>query len=173
MTLLDQLQLAWVKASLGRRIRRHGWSGVYIGDYETPPSWAYTQGFDETLDHPELVVFDLPRPSATQLFGQVFQQVKAGALVIEDGLIWPPGEERPCVWRKVHPGHVGEWLTLACMRRLMRSGFAYGLEAYQLVLSDSEGKLPWEAGYDERLRPLQRALYLAPDNSEVAASGGV
>src|SRR4051794_11012998 len=95
MTLIDQLQLAWTKVSLGRRIRRHGWSGVYIGDYEAPPSWAYTQGFDETLDHPELVVFDLPRPSATRLFWQVFQQVKAGVLVIEDGLTWPPGQERP------------------------------------------------------------------------------
>ena len=38
-----------------------------------------------------------------------------------------------------------------------------GFEAYQLVLSDAEGKLPWEAGYDERLRPLQVALWDPPE----------
>lgn len=32
-------------------------------------------------------------------------------------------------------------------------------EAYQLVLGDADGRLPWEVGYDEHLRPRQRALY--------------
>jgi hypothetical protein len=32
-------------------------------------------------------------------------------------------------------------------------------EAYQLVLGDADGKLPWEPGYDETIRDRQRALW--------------
>jgi hypothetical protein len=32
-------------------------------------------------------------------------------------------------------------------------------EAFQLVLSDNEGHMPWEPGYDTRLHERQPALY--------------
>jgi hypothetical protein len=47
------------------------------------------------------------------------------------------------------------------MRRLAKTRRRYGLEAFQFVLSD-HGALPWDAGYDERLRPLQPALWEPP-----------
>ena len=144
MNIIDRLQLAWTTRRQGRQIRRHGWAGAYVGDYRTAPTWAYTIGFDETLDHPEIVVCDATRPAATRLFWRVFDEVRSGALVIEDGLAWPPEED--------------------C--RSARTGFRHGLEAYQFVLSDAEGFLPWEAGYDERLRRLQPALYEPPGPGE-------
>jgi hypothetical protein len=52
-------------------------------------SWAYTIGFDETLDHPELVAFDLPKTSANALFWRSFDAVRKRQLVIEDGLQAP------------------------------------------------------------------------------------
>jgi len=48
----------------------------------------------------------------------------------------------------------------ATMRSIVRTGMPYSFDAYQLVLSDNDGRLPWDDGYDERLRPLQPALYL-------------
>lgn len=86
MNLLDRLRLTWAKRKQARDIDRHGWSGVYVGDYHSAPSWAYTIGFDETLDHPELVAFDLPKASANELFWRSFEALRKGDFVIEDGL---------------------------------------------------------------------------------------
>ncbi|CAN7584590.1 DUF4262 domain-containing protein [Phenylobacterium sp. LjRoot225] len=161
MNVFDRLRVSWVQQRQGNEIRRHGWSGVYVGDHRSAPSWAYTIGFDESLDHPELVAFDLPKAVANELFWRSFEAARTRQLAIEDGLQAPFTDTR-CVWRKVHPDHTGEWLTLACMRRFARTGMRVGLEAYQFVLSDRAGLLPWEPGYDERLRHLQRALWEAP-----------
>lgn len=161
MNLADRLRVAWVKRRQARDIARHGWSGVYVGDYHSAPSWAYTIGFDESLNQPELVVFDLPKPSANQLFWRSFEALRQGHLALEDGGQAPFTDAR-CVWRKVHPEHTGEWLTLACMRRFDKTGARVGLEAFQFVLSDAEGRLPWDQGYDERLRHLQPALWERP-----------
>jgi hypothetical protein len=157
----ENLQIAVADWTMDRRIGRHGWSGVAVGEYRRAPFWAYTLGFDETLEHPELIVFDLPKRSANAMFHQVYAEVKSGALVIEDGLDWPADAELPATWRKVDPSRLSEgWLTMAERRRYQVSGRRNGLEAYQLVLRDPGGHLPFEPGYDASLRRLQAALYL-------------
>jgi hypothetical protein len=55
----------------------------------------------------------------------------------------------------------GMFSDCSCMVFHRAEGPAF--EAYQPVLSDPDGKLLWEAGYDERLRPLQVALWEAPE----------
>jgi len=173
--LILGLQRRVAERALDRRIRRRGWTGVYIGDYGAAPAWAYTLGFEETLDHPEILVFDVPPASAANLFDRVFRELRAGELIIEDGLRWPAEEPDAGVWRKVHPGYLGEWCTLACLRRLRMTGKRYGLEAFQYVLGDAAHRMPWEPGYDERLRPLQPALYRPPEAAvtPVAADGAL
>lgn len=168
MDILSHLQLARLKIQQAHAIRRNGWIGVYVGEYRRPPAWAYTIGFDETLDHPEIVLFDVPQASANEVMWRVFSDVKSGALVIEDGLVWPPGDPIRLVWRKVHPWQIDQWLNHACIRRHRRAGKRYGLEAYQLVLPDPQGVLPWEPGYEEDLRPRQPALYEPPATEALA-----
>ncbi|MBW8813302.1 MAG: DUF4262 domain-containing protein [Caulobacterales bacterium] len=146
---------------------------MYVGDYRTGPAWGYTIGFDETLNQPEVIVFDVPSRSAAVLFEKVFKELRAGLLILEDGMIWPPGEPHACVWRKVHPSHIDceeGWFTLALHRRARVTGKRFGLEAFQFVLSDNDGRLPWEVGYDEALRALQPALYL-PHDAPAATCG--
>ena len=53
-------------------------------------------------------------------------------------------------------------------RQLMNAARPFAPEAYQFVLPDREGVLPWEPDYDESLRPLQRALY-GPPAAEASA----
>ena len=155
-----------------RRVRKHGWTGIYVGDYSTSPTWAYTIGFLTTLGAPEVIVFDLPQQAANNLFHEVFRQLKSGELTLQDGRRWPPGEET-CAWRKVHSSRFDDpenkWLGLAEMydtvlgaaesqAKLEKAWSEF--EAFQLVLSDNDGRFPWEPEYDERLRPRQRELYL-------------
>ena len=161
---------AWRKRDIGQRIERPGWTVIYVGDYSTAPTWAYTTGFQDLLGAPEIIVFDVPQASANALFHEISGEIKAGKLTIRDGERWRP-DAGVSVWRKVHPSRFvddpeNSWLGLAFNFHLLRSGGAE-FEAYQLVISDAEGNLPWEPGYDERLRPRQRALWepakLAPD----------
>ena len=179
--MLAQLKRLWRKVTgqpgpglsdgLADAIEAHGWTGIYVGDYETAPTWTYTIGFDETLGQPEVIVFDLPQDSANALLWEVFTQLKDGRLVLEDGKVWPEGGALPSVWRKVHQTQLESeegWFTLASMRSLVRKLTPFGFDAFQLVLSDNDGRLPWDEGYDERLRRLQPALYM-PLESEPGA----
>jgi hypothetical protein len=169
MDLFSRLRFAWRQRHENRAIRRYGYTVMYVGDYTNAPTWAYTIGFDETLGHPEIVVFDVPKASAAGLFARAFDDIRSGDLVIEDGLEWPREPGVRSAWRKVHPDHVGEWLTFACMRRALRTLEMFDLDAFQFVLSDAQGHLPWEPGYDERLRPLQPALWEAPVDDDGGA----
>ncbi|WP_397404276.1 DUF4262 domain-containing protein [Phenylobacterium sp.] len=155
---------------LYRRVRKHGWAGLYVGAYGEAPAWAYSLGFDETLDQPEVVMFDVPRDIASGVLWQAFDDLKSGELRFEEGATWSMGEDHPPIWRKVHPSQISGvvgWLSLAQQRRFARTGQFSGLEAFQLVLPDPEGHYPWEPGYDEHLRPRQPALYL-PENDPQA-----
>lgn len=157
----------WHIRDLERRVRKLGWTGGYVGDYVSAPTWAYTIGFDETLDQPELIIFDLPQAIANELMSMAFTEIRDGALVLEDGGVWPAQAEGRSIWRKVHPGHMDGpdgWFTFALIRRARRTGKSFGLEGFQLVLSDEAGHFPWDEGYDERLRPRQPALWDPPEN---------
>jgi hypothetical protein len=156
MAWIDKLRSVWRRRG-PRRAEGRGWTAIYVGDYKQAPSWVYTVGFKASLGEPEIIVFDLPRPSASQLVSHVHDELRSGRLILLDGVEWAAASTR-CVWRKVHEDHLGEWLTLAFIPAMV----AGGMDAFQLVLSDAAGRLPWEDGYDERLRALQPALYEPP-----------
>ena len=171
------LRVAYEKWRTKRRIRRHQWTAIYVGDYDTSPTWAYTIGFHASLGAPEIIVFDLPMPSANGIFQKVYDDLKAGKLVLRDGERWLPVEdERPLVWRKVHPLRLYDndpenpWLGLAEDIGVVMAPEKGEITAFQLVLSDQAGHFPWEADYDERLRHLQRPLW---DPPELAADPAV
>ena len=122
-------------------------------------------GFEETLGHPELIVFDVTNEVANGLLWRAFSELQAQTLVIEDRREWLDDGERIGAWRALHPRRIAEgWLTLAKMRRSKRGLAPDELKAFQLVLADEAGHLPWEDGYDERLRPLQPALWEPPED---------
>ncbi|MEW5687450.1 MAG: DUF4262 domain-containing protein [Pseudomonadota bacterium] len=162
--MFEKLRRARHMRDVDRRIAKHGWTGIYVGDYASAPTWTYSIGFQQSLGGPEIVVFDVPQDFANGILWTAYEELKSGKLALEDGQRWHADEEeKPLVWRKVHPTQIEGgpgWFGLANARRLAQTGTTFDFEAYQLVLSDEIGKLPWEEGYDERLRPRQPALYL-------------
>ena len=166
------LQRAYHRWDVKRRTRRLGWTGIYVGDYQSAPTWAYTMGFHASLRAPEVIVFDLPKASANGLFYEIYNDLKAGRLVMRDGEEWRPGQhEKPLIWRAVHSSRLYDndpenpWLGLAAPFAPLLAPERGEFSAFQLVLSDPEGRLPWEPQYDARQRPLQRELYLPLDTA--------
>ena len=150
-----------------QRTRRLGWTAIYVGDYETCPTWAYTIGFHTSLGAPEIVVFDVPITTANGLFHAIYDDLKTGKLSIRDGEPWRPDEvDNPLVWRQVHSSRLYDndpenpWLALAEDHATILAPERGPISAFQLVLTDAGGHLPWDPQYDETLRPRQRELYL-------------
>lgn len=162
--MLTKLRRWWHSRDTEKRIRKHGWTAIYVGDYASAPTWTYTLGFEETLGQPEIVIFDIPQDSANSVLWTVFQELKRGELVLKDGEPWhPEDEDARMIWRKVDASQVESrvgWFTLAVMRRRVVKREMSGLPVFQLVLADENRILPWEAGYNESIRFRQPALYL-------------
>lgn len=135
-----------------------------MGDYATAPTWTYTLGFEETLNQPEVVIFDVTQEAANTILWTAYEELKAGTLILEDGARWHEEDtDSRLVWRRVHSSQVKSrvgWFNFAVARRLVAKREMFGLEAFQLVLADENGVLPWEAGYNEDIRFRQPALYL-------------
>ncbi len=178
--MLGKLFDAWRRRSDARhkddiagRIERHGWTAIYVGDYSSAPTWAYTIGYQHSLGAPEIIVFDIPQESANALFFEIFHELRRGDLIIRDGERWRPADG-VMTWRKVHPTRFVDdpeqpWLGLAVDFGLILGGASREFEAYQLVVSDPGGKLPWEPGYDETIRSRQRALWEPTELAPAAA----
>jgi len=174
--MFERLRRAFHHRDVVKRVERDDWTAMYVNDYDTAPTWAYTIGFHWLLGAPEVIVFDLPPASANGMFHEIYKDLKDG-LVLRDGQPWRPGElDHPAVWREVHPSRLygndpeQPWLSLAETLAMITAPEKGEFTAFQLVLCDPEGHLPWEAGYDERLRPLQRALW---EPIELAAAPSV
>jgi hypothetical protein len=101
---------------LAKGIQKHGWIAVPVQPpQEDLPGWFYTAGFEETLGHPELIIFDVPADVAAREFHIAFETLKRGGSPFEDGMVLFQDEQAKTVLRSVHPerlAHEG-WLTLA------------------------------------------------------------
>lgn len=162
--MIQRLLRWWHGRDIDQRLRKHGWTAIYVGDYATAPTWTYTLGLEETLNQPELVVFDVTQEAASAILWTAFEELKAGTLVLEDGKRWHEDDpDGRLVWRKVDSSQIESrvgWFTLAVARRLVVKREMFGLEVFQLVLADENQRMPWEGGYNENLRFRQPALYL-------------
>lgn len=165
--MFEKLRRAKHLRDLDERIRKFGWTAICVGAYEAVLTWAYTMGFAETLGQPEMIVFDAPAAVANGLFHRAFEELRSGALTMEDGKAWVVEGDRIGVWRQVHPSRVDadDWLLATVNRREAQTG-ERRLDVFQLVCADPDGRLPWEGGYDESLRPRQPALYLSAEDYE-------
>ena len=160
LSFADRIWLGRQMRHVANMVAAHGWVPVPLQG-RAGPSWVYTVGFDETLGHPELILFDAPYEFAATEFHAAFEGIKSGGLLLADGMTWSEEGVGKCIVRKVHPDRISGagWFSLALHRRRIVKGDYFGLEAYQLVLPDKSGRLPWDAGYDESIRKWQPALW--------------
>src|SRR5689334_18478464 len=100
--MFDKLRREWHLRDLDKRIKRHGWTAMYVGAYEVSPCWAYSIGFEENLGRPEVVVFDVTQADANSLLWWIYKSIESGDLSPKDGEAWAPEGEVIGVWRDVH-----------------------------------------------------------------------
>lgn len=141
-------KIAWV-------VETNGWCAEPVAAMEDPPTpgYTYTIGFETSYDHPEVVIFGLQPVMARGLIEMLAVHIDAGG-VIPDGMFvglldndLPAGDAAG--------RHGGARRLFAGATRF------HGRDDYrvcQFVWPDRNGKMPWDEGYDNRLRLAQPVI---------------
>ncbi len=144
-------------------IETKGWAIEPIGarvDLEPPrPGYAYTIGFPARFGFPEVVVFGLTPVAASGLLDLVAQQLEGGVEIPCDvplqGLL---DNDLRCVFASVDADEVAEFCA---------TGHAWHRGSFpivQLLWPDRMGWLPYEDGFDQRVRVAQPLIGRVPNS---------
>jgi Domain of unknown function (DUF4262) len=118
------------------------------------PAYAYTIGFPAHVAFPEVVVFGLTPVAARGLLGLVADARRGGTEIpLDVELVGLLDNELRCRFSLVDLDVWGEWFgTAAAWYR----GAPFDL--VQLIYPDRNGFLPYEAGYEQRMRLAQPVI---------------
>ena len=141
-------KIAWV-------VETQGWCAEPVPAIEDPPrpGYTYTIGFEITYGVPEVVIFGLAPVAARGLLGLLADHLENGGELpagIFVGLL--DNDLRSALLPIEMPDHVD--LFPDAEEYLAREDF----RIRQFVWPDRAGLLPWDEGYDDRLRLAQPVI---------------
>jgi hypothetical protein len=143
-------KIAWI-------VEEHGWAAEPVKPVEEPdprPGHTYTIGFPTHFDRPEVVIFGLAPVAARGLLGLIADQYAAGVElpmgVVFVGLL--ENDLRSALLTVDVEAHA----ELVPGAVDFHGGTGFGLS--QFVWPDRAGRLPWDDGYDQRLRVAQPVI---------------
>ncbi len=142
-------------------IETNGWALEPVApraEVEPPtPSYAYTIGVPDLVDFPDIAVFGLTPAAANGLVGLCIDALRGGTEIpfgLE--LIGLLDNELRCMFAPIDLGQHDGWFgTAAAWYR----GEAFSM--VQLLYPDRNGFMPYESGYEQRLRLAQPVLGVA------------
>ena len=129
-------------------IAKYGWHLIQVNADEQGPSFVYSIGMMETLDHPEVIMFGLAPKLMASVINDVGRQVRNGRNFAELGLFEDLLEGYRCKFTPIHERWHTEYLGYAMWHR--RSvGKAGTLKALECLWPDKTGRFPDEDGCSE------------------------
>ena len=139
-------------------VETDGWGMEAVGaraDTTPPtPNYAYTLGVPAAVDFPDLAVFGLTPAASKGLLGLVVDARRGGTEIpLGVELVGLLDNELRCVFAPIDLREWGGWFTTAA-RWYDGADFAM----VQLMYPDRNGFMPYEPGYEQRLRLAQPVL---------------
>jgi hypothetical protein len=136
-------------------IETEGWAIEPVlprADVDPPrPGYAYSIGLPALVGFPEVVVFGLLPVAARGLIGLVVDVLRSGTEIpIGDELVGLLDNELRCQFA---PVAMDEWAELFATAEAWYHGEPF--EVVQLIYPDRHGFLPYEPGFDQRMRIAQ------------------
>jgi hypothetical protein len=143
-------------------IETNGWALEPVApraDTDPPvPAYAYTIGVPALTGFAEVAVFGLTPVAANGLLGLVVDALRGGTEIpVGVELVGLLDNELRCVFAPVDLAEFGPWFETA---RSWYRGAPF--EVVQLVYPDRNGFLPYEAGFDQRMRFAQPVIGRPP-----------
>jgi hypothetical protein len=145
-------KIAWV-------VETNGWCAEPVAAIEDPPRppYTYSIGFEVTYHHPEIVIFGLQPVAARGLIDMMAEYLEAGGHLPQGVFVGLLDNELPSALLPTDPAEVDG---------LFEGADAFHSAPYrvsQFVWPDRNGLLPWNEGYDERLRLAQPVIGSFPE----------
>jgi len=148
-------KIAWV-------VETNGWCAEPVAATEDPPrpGYTYSIGFETSYDHPEVAIFGLQPVAARGLMEMMAEYLGAGGHLPEGVFVGLLDNELPSALLPMPADEIEE---------LFDGASAFHRDAHfrvsQFVWPDRNGLLPWNEGYDERLRLAQPVIGLLPSEA--------
>lgn len=132
----------------------HGWHVVNVWPEQRTPGWAFTIGLEQTLSHPEIVVFGLDPELAHPLLNDVGEAIRGGQVYEAghqySGLL----EGIQLTFKPVDPTWYGPFLGTAIW---FNEGTSFN--TLQLIWPDKNAFYPWQDGFDSDWTWAQPMLF--------------
>lgn len=141
-------KIAWV-------VETNGWCAEPVAAMEDPPTpgYTYTIGFETSYDHPEVVIFGLQPVMARGLIEMLAIHIDAGGVIPDGMFVGLLDNDLPAAMLPIDMEEHGE-LFPGATRFHRRDDY----RVCQFVWPDRNGMLPWDEGYDNRLRLAQPVI---------------
>jgi hypothetical protein len=133
-----------------------GWQvlGIAAEPEENLPGFAYTVGLHLNFQHPELLVFGLPIPTAHQLLNELGHRIKAGEVFTSETLYTDIIQTYPIVFKPIKVEFLEDYFGIA-LRFYGHADF----KAMQMCWTDKASRFPWEPDFDPRMKQAQPLLF--------------
>lgn len=136
-------------------IRKYGWFCTRVaGDHEGP-AFSYTSGIWERYQHPELIMFGMPKDTSYGVFEDIQYEIERGMTVKTGRPLKNVFGNAVAYAFSVAEKHYAEYLG---WNRWFYRGNNF--RCIQIVWPDRAGNFPWESNFDPEFRGDQ------PDLSE-------
>lgn len=137
-------------------ISTDGFSKLLVFDPEgQEPDFGYTVGLYQTAGHPEVLMTGLTQPILRRFLDLISRSVLSGTRFDAGSTSTELMASRlPCYFAPIDPRHYDEYLGQAVVYYGDRS-----FPALQCVWCDTQGRFPWQAGFEERFRAMQPLLF--------------
>ena len=137
-------------------VTKYGWHvGLFEAD-DGNPSFAYTIGLWKTYKHPEIICFGLSTDILSKVLNDAGNIVKGGEVIELEKDNHDIFEGVPAQFISVDQNRIADF-------------FGYGMWFYdyqdfpaiQMIWPDKNGKLPWDADFDNAIKDKQIILNTA------------
>jgi len=135
-------------------IERHGWHVAKIEGDERVPPWAFSIGFVDTFDHPEVIVAGMDLDPLHALLNRIGDLLRAGNRFAAGEQAHSILEEFACAFRPVDERWIQPFAGNAAWHHRDREW-----SLIQCFWPDARGRFPWQEGFPAELGPLQPLLY--------------
>ncbi|WP_416463466.1 DUF4262 domain-containing protein [Sphingomonas sp. VDB2] len=142
-------------------VREHGCQVNMVFDPDgEQPNFAYSIGFKQTVDQPEVITFGLSGDMMKFMINQTLRECREGLVLTDGAVIEGLLEGHKCIARIVHPSQIAEeYVNSALWYHKARTGERL-TDIVQIMWPGAvDGLFPWDDGCDAGVIALQPALY--------------
>jgi len=145
-------------------VEKHQWHAIGVDD-ATPP-FLYTIGLCATLNHPDLIIFNLEREMAHRVCSALVKRIKNEGMSLRHLEVHPLIGDLSIQARQVHKDWHEIYFGFA-MGFYRHIGDPFLLMAIQVLLPDDDGRFPDDVLCHPEIKASQPLLDLPPSRREL------